>query len=134
MRGLDLLFCGLEAHLRVLGGHSQVAQRLGFEVLAGRQVELDGTSYPSAMLDFGPNSVDGWLADLAAAELGVKRAPALLDVEARELVLAEGPVSLTPLEFGVMQHLVVRQGKAVSRGELPQQVWGTNLSGREQCR
>ncbi|MDL0433287.1 winged helix-turn-helix domain-containing protein [Marinobacter sp. TBZ242] len=80
MRGLDLLFCGLEA-------------------------------------------------DLAAAELGVKRAPALLDVEARELVVAEGPVSLTPLEFGVMQHLVVRQGKAVSRGELLQQVWGTNYQG-----
>ncbi|WP_235825546.1 winged helix-turn-helix domain-containing protein [Vreelandella rituensis] len=112
-----------------LGAYSQVAQCLGFEVLAGREVELDGLSYSSAVLDFGPASVDGWLAELAAAELGIKRAPALLDVEARQLRLAEGAVALTPLEFGVMRYLVERQGKAVSRSELLQHVWGTSYQG-----
>lgn len=112
-----------------LGAYSEVAQRLGFEVLAGREVELDGLCYPSAVLDFGPASVDGWLADLAAAELGVQRNPALLDVEARQLLLAEGAVGLTPLEFGIMRYLVEHPGKAVSRSELLQHVWGTRYQG-----
>lgn len=112
-----------------LGAYSQVAQRLGFEVLTGREVELDGISYPSAVLDFGPASVDGWLTELAAAELGIKRAPALLDLEARQLILAEGRVALTPLEFGVMRYLTEHQGKAVSRSELLQHVWGTHYLG-----
>ncbi|MFJ5539469.1 winged helix-turn-helix domain-containing protein [Vreelandella titanicae] len=111
------------------GAYQQVAQRLGFEVLGGWEVELDGFCYPSAVLDFGPASVDGWLAELAAAELGIKRDPALLDVEARQLMLAEGSVALTPLEFGVMRYLVEHQGKAVSRRELLQHVWGTRYQG-----
>ena len=112
-----------------LGAYRQVAQRLGVEVLGGWEVELDGVCYPSAVLDFGPASVDGWLAELAAAELGIKRDPALLDVEARQLMLAEGFVALTPLEFGVMRYLVEHQGKAVSRRELLQHVWGTRYQG-----
>ncbi|MGM0826505.1 MAG: winged helix-turn-helix domain-containing protein [Pseudomonadota bacterium] len=112
-----------------LGAYQQVAQRLGFEVLGGREVELDGLCYPSAVLDFGPASVDGWLAELAAAELGIERASNLLDVEARQLTLAEGRVALTPLEFGVMRYLVEHQGKAVSRRELLQHVWGTHYQG-----
>ncbi|WP_404366863.1 winged helix-turn-helix domain-containing protein [Marinobacter sp.] len=112
-----------------LAAYSQVAQRLGLEILAGREVELDGVTYPSAVLDFGPNSVDGWLADLAAAELGVKRPPGILDMESRELMLAEGPVALTPLEFGVMRRLVERQGRIVSRTELLRDVWGTSYQG-----
>ena len=112
-----------------LGAYQQVAQRLGFEVLAGCEVELDDLCYPSAVLDFGPGSVDGWLAELAAAELGIKCVPALLDVEARQLVLVEGRVALTPLEFGVMRYLVEHQGKAVSRRELLQHVWGTRYQG-----
>jgi DNA-binding response OmpR family regulator len=106
-----------------------VAEQLGFEVLSDRGVELDGVMYHSAMLDFGPASVDGWLSDIAAAELGIHHCQVLLDVEARELVLEEGRVALTPLEFGVMQYLVGRQGKAVSRSELLRDVWGTCYEG-----
>ena len=36
------------------------------------------------MLDFGPASVDGWLAGLVAAELGLEDEPGL-DDDAREL-------------------------------------------------
>lgn len=112
-----------------LGPYAQVARRLGFEVLTERKTELDDNDYHSAVLDFGPASVDGWLVELAAAELGVKRSSGLLDVEARELVLEKGRMALTPLEFGVMHHLLARQGKAVSRSELLRDVWGTSYEG-----
>ncbi|MDF0749163.1 winged helix-turn-helix domain-containing protein [Marinobacter sp. 71-i] len=112
-----------------IGDYAAVARRLGFEVLTDRTIVLDGHHYHSAVLDFGPASVDGWLADLAAAELGVQREVELLDPDARELVLDEGRVTLTPLEFGVMRYLVARQGKAVSRSELLRDVWGTRYEG-----
>lgn len=114
---------------RDLAAYASVAQRLGFEVLSERGVALDGNDYLSAVLDFGPASVDGWLADLAAAELGIQVQPDLLDVESRELVLEEGRVSLTPLEFGVMHHLLARHNKVVSRSELLRDVWGTTYEG-----
>ncbi|GGY62112.1 winged helix-turn-helix domain-containing protein [Marinobacter zhanjiangensis] len=115
--------------VRDLPAYQSVALRLGFEVLEDHQATMDGLVYHSAVLDFGPSSVDGWLADLAAAELGVERPRQLLDTEARELVLDEGRVALTPLEFGVMHHLELRQGKAVSRSDLLRDVWGTTYEG-----
>jgi hypothetical protein len=115
--------------LRDLVPYAAVAQNLGFKVLPAQQVALDGIAYHTAMLDFGPDSVDGWLAYLAAAELGIRAADALLDADARELVLGAQRVALTPLEFGVMSHLSQREGKAISRSELLQQVWGTRYEG-----
>ncbi|MFQ5525229.1 MAG: protein kinase [Thermoanaerobaculia bacterium] len=52
--------------------YAPVATELGFVPLSDRDVELSGTVFRSAMLDFGSQSVDGWLADLAAAELGIE--------------------------------------------------------------
>jgi DNA-binding response OmpR family regulator len=80
------------------------------------------------VLDFGPGSVDGWLAALAAAELGIEQA-SLLDAEARELVVDGARVALTPLEFGVIKFLSDREGRAVSRAELLQNVWDTDYFG-----
>lgn len=114
---------------RDLAAYAPVAQRLGIEVLNGKEVHLDGNLYPTALLDFGPASVDGWLTKLAANELGVHTELDLLDPEARELLLDSGRVALTPLEFGVMLHLQARQGKAVSRTELLRDVWGTRYEG-----
>ncbi|GGX52856.1 winged helix-turn-helix domain-containing protein [Saccharospirillum salsuginis] len=114
---------------RDLPAYASVAQRLGFEVLTEQTVTLDGQDYHSAVLDFGPASVDGWLAEIAAAELGVQQAPDLLDVDARELVLDDSRIALTPLEFGVMHHLHARPDKAVSRTELLRDVWGTTYEG-----
>lgn len=115
--------------VRDLPAYQSVASRLGFEVLEDRQVSLDGLRYHSAVLDFGPSSVDGWLADIAAAELGVERPRRLLDTGSRELVLDEGRVPLTPLEFGVMHYLEARQAKVVSRSDLLRDVWGTTYEG-----
>ena len=114
---------------RDLPAYASVARRLGFEVLNEQAVTLDGQTYHSAMLDFGPASVDGWLAEIAAAELGLQQAPDLLDVDARELVLDDNRIALTPLEFGVMHHLHARPDKAVSRTELLRDVWGTTYEG-----
>jgi hypothetical protein len=47
-------------------------------------VTIAGRRYVAAMLDVGPESVDGWFARLVAAELGIATS-SLLDFGAREL-------------------------------------------------
>lgn len=100
-----------------------IFQNLGFKPLSSLTLELDGMAYYSAVLDFGPASVDGWLAGLVAAELGVEQG-GTLDIDARELVLDGRRVGLTKLEFGVMHYLSQREGKAVARASLLEDVWG----------
>jgi class 3 adenylate cyclase len=46
---------------------------LGFTPLEETDVVLDNTTYHTAMLDFGPSSVDGWLSNLIGAELGLDK-------------------------------------------------------------
>jgi hypothetical protein len=55
-----------------LATYAAPATQLGFKPFADLGVELDGSFYHTAMLDFGPASVDGWLAWLAADELGLE--------------------------------------------------------------
>lgn len=90
---------------------------------------MDDRAYHTAVLDFGPDSVDGWLADLAAAELELPRAADILDREAHELVLDGRRVALTPLEYGVLVYLRERRGKAVSREQLLRGVWLSEYTG-----
>ncbi|MFV2072121.1 MAG: AAA family ATPase [Thermoanaerobaculales bacterium] len=52
--------------------YAPVAVKLGFRPLADLGAELDESLFHTAMLDFGPASVDGWLAGLAADELGLE--------------------------------------------------------------
>lgn len=111
-----------------LASYGPVASRLGFQVLDDRAMRLDGATYHSAVLDFGPASVDGWLASLAAAELGIERT-SLLDGDARELVVDGARVALTPLEFGVIKYLSDHEGRAVSRTDLLRHVWDTHYYG-----
>jgi len=86
----------------------------------------DGVRTKPNTRDAGPGSVDAWLADLVGAEITAEefRASKMLDVDGRELVLASGRVNLTSLEFGVMQYLQDHPGKAVSRYDLMEAVWG----------
>jgi len=95
---------------------------LGFWPIPDVQVQIGRDSYQTAILDFGPSSVDGWLARLVAAELGVP-SDDILDTDARELVVDDRRVGLTPLEFAVMHYLHQREGKAVSRTSLIEDVW-----------
>jgi len=108
--------------------------RLPFEQLglrladAGRPL-IDGALQHTFRLDMGLDSVDGWLANLLALEVGTATAllpsnSSLLDEQARELVINGSRIALTPLEFGVLAYLVARPNKAVARYELVEGVWG----------
>ena len=99
---------------------------LGFQFL--EPVSFGDDSYYPAALDFGPESVDGWLSRLAAAELGITDR-AFLDPEDRSVNLGQRRVQLSPLEFGVLAALSERPGRAVTRADLIEQVWGTNYVG-----
>jgi hypothetical protein len=94
----------------------------------GEPVRLGGQAYQLLMLDFGMESVDGWLSRVAAAELGIDD-ESFLDPEDRTVDLGEHRVQLSPLEFGVLTTLCERRGRPVSRAELIQNVWGTNYAG-----
>ena len=85
--------------------YAAAAQRLGFSVIE----EACGKGFQSAMLDFGPSSVDGWLARLLGAELGAEES-GLLDCAAHELVLNGRRVGLSKLELGVIEFLYRRPG------------------------
>ncbi len=55
--------------------------------------------------------------------------PYRLDIEACKLCYREHPsetIELTPKEYGVLQLLVKREGKAITRDHLLNQVWGYN--------
>jgi hypothetical protein len=105
-----------------------VVEKLGFRPLGGSPAVLDGSEYASVFLDFGPGSVDGWLASLVADELGVEEEPGL-DEASRELTIDGDVVQLTPLEYGLFRHLREREGSTVGRQELLRDVWGTEFTG-----
>ncbi|WP_435103529.1 winged helix-turn-helix domain-containing protein [Arhodomonas sp. AD133] len=112
-----------------LGPYAAVAEKLGIRPLPQRSVALDGRAHATAALDFGEASVEGWLAGLAAAELGISGRPEFLDRDARELVFRDRRTPLTPLEFGVLVYLVDRPGEAVDRERLLREVWRTRYTG-----
>ena len=109
--------------LHDLAPYGPVATQLGFRVLDDLAADLGDDRFHSAMLDFGPGSVDGWIFDLVAAELGIAD-ESLLDPGTRELILDGRRIPLTPLEYGVVSMLESRSGDAVSRAELLREVWG----------
>jgi hypothetical protein len=108
-------------------------RRFGFEAIEcpARAVppSLDGAVYDLMMLDMGPASVDGWLARLVGVELGEHEA-GFLDVGARCAVLPGGQrVPLTRKEFELIRLLAMNEGRALSRDELLDQVWGRRYAG-----
>lgn len=105
-----------------------ITASLGFELVPGGPIAFDGTDYHLAMLDFGPSSVDGWLAKVVAAELQIED-DSILDVSQRQLVLDGRRVDLTKLEFEVLNYLYERQGKVVRRTALLHDVWGFDYAG-----
>jgi hypothetical protein len=105
-----------------------VSGPLGFRRLPGDPPEIGGVPYYPIMVDFGPSSVDGWLAGLVAAELQIED-DSILDLVQHQLVLDGRRVDLTKLEFDVMSYLYQRQGIVVSRGDLLRDVWGYDDAG-----
>lgn len=110
--------------VREFAPYADAAGELGFDAVPDLDRVVDDATYRSAFLDFGPASVDGWLRELAAAELGVADAePRLLDHAARELVVGDRRIDLSPREFDLLSLLEQRLGQAVSREELRREVW-----------
>lgn len=91
-------------------------------------VLLGDHPFELASLSFGPDSVDGWLSRLAAVELGIT-AGEFLDTSDRTVDVGATRVHLSPLEFGVLTRLSEGHGRAVTRAELLESVWGTSYAG-----
>jgi len=104
-----------------------VVTQVGFATLP-EAVHLDGVAYHSIFLDFGPSSVDGWLAKLVAHELLIED-DSILDPVERQLVLGGRRVDLTRLEFEVCNYLLQRAGSVVPREALLRDVWGSTYVG-----
>ena len=114
--------------VRDVSPYADILRPLDFEILPDCGIKTDGESYSTAMLDFGPSSVDGWLARLVAAEYGVQEDD-LLDSAARELVLDGRRIGLTRLEYGVMEYLHTHVGKPIPRVSFLENVWEQNHDG-----
>jgi hypothetical protein len=108
---------------RDLAPHAAAATELGFVVLNTCATTIADVPYFTAMLDFGPGSVDGWFAKLVAADLGIATS-SLLDVGARELVVGSRRAALTRREFDTFYYLVQRAGTVVDREGILADVWG----------
>ena len=89
---------------------------------------LGAQCFHLAALDFGPGSVDGWLARLGATELGISER-LFLDPCDRTVEFAGVRVPLSPLEFGVMTVLAEHAGRPVARTALLEHVWGSAYDG-----
>jgi hypothetical protein len=94
------------AHL--LGTDPSCALTIGY-------LPLEGVP-DTVCMDFGPASVEGWL-----AELGVRQRLAADEEGA--------PAGLTPLEAQVLTYLRSREGQAVERAALLRDVWGYEWTG-----
>jgi hypothetical protein len=100
---------------------------LGFR-LFDEPIEVGGEPFHLAALDFGPDSVDGWLNRIAAAELGESDQP-FLDERDRSVDLGDTRIQLSPLEFGVLKTLAAHPAAPVTRADLLREAWGTSYEG-----
>jgi hypothetical protein len=96
---------------------------LGFRATPLPAAAVGRSRYTLLCNDFGPGSIDGWLGDVVGRELEVADSE-VIEVENRRLMLDGKPVDLSRLELDLLVHLRRRQGVAVTRGELLNEVWG----------
>jgi hypothetical protein len=102
--------------------YAPVATQLGFAHLPAATTTLDGAEYHTAMLDFGPASVDGWITGLVGDELGVGQ-PGLLDRASRSISVGEDLIALTPLEYKLVDYLERLEGETATRDAILGEVW-----------
>jgi len=118
--------------LNALQPYAPVATELGFQVL-NMDLNIEGKTYHSAMLDMGPESVDGWISKRLIQELKQNDTqpdlPDWFDINARQLCVDDTHIDLTPLEFKTLELLLNNQSSAVTRKELLKQVWGIEYEG-----
>jgi hypothetical protein len=101
---------------------------LGYLPLDGHEdVRIGDATYRPVVCDLGPESVVGWLSELAARDLPVQAT--VLDDEARELVLDDRRIALSALECDLLRYLREREGRPVARATLLRDVWGHAWTG-----
>jgi hypothetical protein len=105
--------------------YAAAATELGFSVLSDCSMGTAADSYTTAVLDFGPASVDGWFERLVARELGIATS-SILDLGAREMIAGSHRVALTRREFDTLYYLIQRSGDVVGREDILNDVWGDN--------
>jgi DNA-binding winged helix-turn-helix (wHTH) protein len=109
--------------LKNFAPYEKVASALGIHVVDDLAAYIGDARFSGLELDMGPRSVNGWLARLAATELGAEQ-DGLLDERSRSLILCGRTTKLTRKEFELMRYLTLREGEAVTRIELLNDVWG----------
>jgi hypothetical protein len=115
--------------VRDLGDSLDRLSPLGFGPAPGHDAEIGGVTYHMLFSEFGPGSVDGWLAELGARELHLGEQQPLAGGDQRRLTLDGRAIDLTRLEHGVLRHLHAHDGRAVPRAELFREVWGHDWVG-----
>ena len=106
--------------------YAPVAVQLGFNHIPEATCTLDEVSYQTALLDFGPASVDGWVSGLVGEELGVEQL-SILDHDLRALNLSGNRVALTRLEYGLVAYLEGLDGAIATRDQIHNEVWGSDI-------
>lgn len=118
--------------LESLTPYAMAAKSLGFTVL-DIAINFNDRVFSTAMLDFGEDSVDGWIASTLVNEinaLATKTPPPIwFDKAARQLVFSDQRVDLTPLEYATLALLISNQGVVLSRKELLEQIWQIHYQG-----
>ena len=102
-----------------LAPYASAATELGFEVISADPA----LPLASAVLDFGPGSVDAWLRRLVRKELRIADR-ITLDLATREVVVEGMRTLLTPLECGVLGSLMKAEGALLRRDQIMNEVWG----------
>jgi len=118
--------------LRDIQPYALVATELGFKV-ENLEINIDGCYFYTGILDLGPDSVDGWIAKRLVHEIKQEASEALFpdwfDKKARQILVHEQRVDLTPLEYGTLELLITNRGVAISRKELLKEVWDIHYEG-----
>ncbi|KRT66015.1 MAG: hypothetical protein A2Z36_01680 [Chloroflexi bacterium RBG_19FT_COMBO_48_23] len=97
-----------------LSTYAPIVTPLGFVPLEKLNVELGSVTYHTAMLDFGPSSVDGWLRELIGAELGAEAE------SEEEIKLPEGTVTILFADIANSTLLTEQLGDAAFRAHARQ--------------
>ena len=100
---------------------------LGFAPLAPA-IDAGAARYTILVNDFGPGSVDAWLAEVVGRELQDAE-EGVVNAARHELVLDGRRIPLTRLELALLRYLQQHDGRAVRRDALLRDVWGHQWTG-----
>jgi len=124
--------CELSAQLRATGRHEPIIGVISTEV-AG-DLSSHCAVVQLVMCDAGPAEVEARLrlaqpersavCDSSAASSSLVVGPLVIDTEEYEAKLEDRPLTLTHRQFDLLVGLAIHAGRALTRGQLLEMVWG----------